>query len=135
MVSKILYWIGLAACVTLIIACFIPWTYYPDINKTFTGFFSEQNEYGKPGMFLVPLAIIIFIFMLLPKVWAKRSNLFIAALQVGYAIKTYILFTTCYNTYCPEKRTGIYLMLFSVIVIMIAAIFPYMKIKDSENKL
>ena len=40
-------WIGLAACITLIIACFLPWTYYADIQKTFTGFFSEKNMYGK----------------------------------------------------------------------------------------
>jgi len=127
MMSKILYWTGLIACITLIISCFLPWAYYSDLHKTFNGFFSEQNNYGRPGMLLVPLAIIIFIFMLLPKLWAKRANLFICALLVGYALTKYILFTSSYGLSFPEKRFGIFLMLFSSIVMLIASIFPRME--------
>ncbi len=132
MITKILHCVGLIACITLIITCFIPWTYYADIQKTFTGFYSYQNEYGKPGMFLLPLATIIFIFMLLPKIWAKRTNLFLGAVVLSYAVKTYLLFTSCYNMYCPEKRIGIYLMMLSAIAIMLVAVFPYMKMKDEK---
>ena len=130
---KILHWIGLSACILLTVSCFMPWAYYADINKVFTGFFSEQNSYGKPGVFLVFFAAIIFVFMLLPKIWAKRANLFLGALEVSYAFKTYVLYTTCYNAYCPEKRMGIYLMLFSTILILLAAIFPAMKLKGNTK--
>jgi hypothetical protein len=97
MVLQIIKWAGLAACVVLIIACFLPWTYHADIDKTFTGLFSEKNAYGRPGKFLIFYAVVSIIFILLQKVWAKRIHLFLAALTVGYAIKTYILFTSCYN--------------------------------------
>ncbi|MBI3883590.1 MAG: hypothetical protein HY305_05080 [Sphingobacteriales bacterium] len=80
MAVKILHWIGITACITLILSCFLPWVYYADINKTFTGFFSEQNLYGRPGRFLVIIAVLVFICMLLPKIWAKRTNLFLSAL-------------------------------------------------------
>ena len=130
---KYLHWIGLAACITLIISCFIPWTYYADLNKSFTGFFSEHNEYGKPGMFLVPLTIIFFILMWVPKVWAKRSNLFLGAIIISYGIKSYVLFTSCYNAYCPEKQAGIFIMLLSTIVIMLAAIFPHVELKEEKK--
>ena len=133
MIPKILHWLGLVACITLIIACFVPWTYYPDIHKTFTGFYSEQNEYGRPGMFLVPIAVIIFIFILLPKVWAKRANLFLGGLELSFAIKTTVLFASCYDTHCPEKRVGIYLMLLSAIAIMIIVLFPDIKLKGNEK--
>jgi hypothetical protein len=128
---KLLHWIGLTACIVLIISCFMPWAYYADLQKNFTGFYSEQNEYGKPGMFLVPLAIIIFAFMLLPKIWAKRTNLFLGALEISYAVKSFVLFTSCYNAYCPERKAGIYVMLFSTIFMMLAAIFPAVKLKES----
>ena len=130
---KYLHWIGLAACITLIISCFIPWTYYADLNKSFTGFFSEHNEYGKPGMFLVPLTIIFFILMWVPKVWAKRSNLFLGAIIISYGIKSYVLFTSCYNAYCPEKQAGIFIMLLSTIAIMLAAIFPHVELKEEKK--
>ena len=126
--SQIFYWTGIAACIVLMVSCFIPWTYHADVNKTFTAFFSEQNQYGKPGKFLIFFGVIILVLMLLPKVWAKRTNLFLTAFLLAYAIKTYILFTSCYNAYCPEKKAGIYIMLFSTAFMMLGAIFPNMKL-------
>ena len=126
-------WIGLGACIILMIACFMPWAYYPDINKSFTGFFSQDNSYGKPGKFLVFFAIVSILLILLPRVWAKRSHLFLAALFTGYAIKSYILFTSCYNTFCPEKKPGIYLMMAGCLLILLVAIFPDMKIANTKK--
>lgn len=127
-------WIGLSACLILIAACFAPWTYHSDINKTFTGLFSEDNAYGKPGKFLIFFAITSGVFILLTKVWAKRIHLFLAALFTGYAIKSYILYTSCYNAYCPEKKYGICLMIISCLIILIVSIFPDMKLKSSAGK-
>lgn len=122
------------ACILLVVACFMPWAYYADIKETFTGFYSYKNQYGKPGKFLTMVAILAFTLMYLPKIWAKRSNLFVCAIGVGYAIKSYILFTSCYNAYCPEKKAGIYLVLLSTIVMLIAAIFPDLKMKGKNEK-
>ncbi|MEO6456211.1 MAG: hypothetical protein ABIN97_19195 [Ginsengibacter sp.] len=126
-------WIGLTACITLSIACFMPWAYYADINKTFTGFFSQNGVYGKPGKFLVFFAVASGILILLPKIWAKRIHLFLSALFTGYAVKSYILFTSCYNTFCPEKQFGIYLMMISCFLILIVAILPDMKISVGKK--
>jgi hypothetical protein len=137
---KILSWIGIAACIVLVISCFMPWTYYADskivseAERTFTGFFSYQYKYGKPGKFLVFFAAVILVFMILPRVWAKRTNLFLSAFTLAYAIKTYILFTSCYNAYCPEKKAGIFIMLASTAIILVACIFPNMKIEGNKNK-
>ncbi|MDB5198917.1 MAG: hypothetical protein JWO92_880 [Chitinophagaceae bacterium] len=135
MTLKIIKWIGLTACVVLIIACFLPWTYHADINKTFTGLFSEQNMYGRPGKFLIFYAVVSAILILLQKVWAKRVHLFFAALTLGYAVKTYVLFTSCYNAYCPDKKYGIWLMMGCCVVILVAAIFPDMKLKKSNSNI
>ena len=129
MTLKILKWSSTAACFLLIVACFLPWTYYADINKTFTGFFSEQNMYGRPGKFLTLFAVVSVVMIWLPKIWAKRFHLFFAALTMGYAVKTYILFTSCYNAYCPDKKFGIYLMMICCAIILVSAIFPDLKLK------
>ena len=124
MIIKFLHWLGIAACVALIVSCFLPLAYYADLKQFFTGFYSYQNEYGRPGKFLAVFAVLAIILMLLPRLWAKRVNLFVCALTVGYTIKTYILFSSCYNNYCPEKQPGIYLMLLSSILMLAESIFP-----------
>ncbi len=128
MITKIFYWAGIAACIVLMISCFVPWTYHADLGKTFNGFFSEQNQYGRPGKFFIFFGVIILVLMLLPRIWAKRVNLFLTAFLLAYGIKTYILFTSCYNAYCPDKRAGIYIMLFSTVLMLLGAIFPNMKL-------
>ena len=137
--SKIMYRVGLGACILLVISCFMPWGYYADVHipteaqKTFTGFVTYQNQYGRPGKLLTLIAVVSFVFMLLPKIWAKRANLFIAALGVGYAIKTYILYTSCYNAYCPEKRAGIFIMIACTVIILIASAFPDIKLPEEKK--
>ena len=132
MFVRYLHWIGLAACITLIVSCFLPWVYYADLNQSFTGFYSYKNEYGKPGKFLMIFAAISFLFMLLPKVWAKRANLLITPLTLAYAIKSFILFGSCYNNYCPEKLFGLYLMLASAVVMLVAAVFPNVRVAEKK---
>lgn len=132
MFVKYLHWIGLAACVTLIVSCFLPWGYYADLHETFTGFYSYHNEYGKPGKFLVLFGVLSFWFMLTQKVWAKRANMFACALTLAYAIKTVILFGSCYNNYCPQKLFGLYLMLGCSVVMLLASVFPDVKMGEKK---
>lgn len=132
MVLKYLHWIGIAACLSLFVSCFLPWVYYADIDQAFTGFYSYQNQYGKPGKFLVSFSAIALVLMLLPRVWAKRTNLFICAFTLAYAVKTFILFGSCYNNYCPEKLPGIYLMAGSTMLMLIAALLPNMKLVQKK---
>ncbi|MBL7699962.1 MAG: hypothetical protein JNK79_17475 [Chitinophagaceae bacterium] len=133
---KFSQWIGIVACLTLVVSCFTNWTWYPDLHKYFTGFVSEGNIYGKPGKLFTGLAFIAIIFFLIPKIWAKRWNVLFCVFIIAYAIKTFILFSGCYQGVCPEKQPGIWVMLFSSIVIFLCALLPDIKLKDggSSNK-
>jgi hypothetical protein len=125
--------IGWLACLLLMMSCFIPLTYYADLNKSFTGFYSEQNIYGKPAVFFIFIAVVSALLIYLDKIWAKRTHIFLCALNLGYLIKTYILFASCYNAYCPEKKFGIYLLIFSCILLFIVSLFPNMKLANKKN--
>jgi hypothetical protein len=126
-------WIGIFASLVLIAACFLPWTYHPDLNKEFTGFFSENNVYGKPGRTFFGLAIAAIIFFLVPKIWAKRWNLLVTGLTAAFAIKSFIMFSGCYRGICPVKKTGLWLMLLSAIIMLIMAIVPDIKLKENNK--
>lgn len=117
-------WIGVLAAVVLIVSCFLNWAYYPDLDKHFNGFFSEQNRYGKPGKVFVVLAVISIVFFLLPKVWAKRWNLLVGALIAAYAIRSFIIFSACYNVYCPKKEAGLWAMLISALLMLVMIMIP-----------
>lgn len=122
--------IGIAAALLLIAACFMPWAYYPDLQKEFTGFFSEQNAYGRPGKLIVALSILAIVFFLVPRIWAKRSNIFLGAVILAFSIKSYILFTACYKGTCPDKKLGIFLVVIAPVIMIAAAILPNMKVRE-----
>lgn len=110
---------GVFAALLLIFCCFIPWAYYPSLHQNFNGFYSEQNQYGKPGKTFMVLSTISILFFLIPKVWAKRANQIVAVLIFAYALKNYFLYAACYMGYCPEIRTGLVgIILFSLIILV-----------------
>lgn len=127
-------WIGIAAALLLVAACFMPWAYFPDLGKEFTGFFSEQNRYGRPGKLLTFFGAIMIVLFIIPKVWAKRTNIIIAAITVAFVIRSYILYTACYGGICPGKRAGIFLVLLASVVTMVATLFPDLPVKQEQPR-
>jgi hypothetical protein len=126
---KIIAWL---ACGLVLLSCWTPWAYYADLNKSFNGFFSEKNMYGKPGILFSFIAIFSALLIPIDKIWAKRTNIIVAAINLGYLIKTYILFTSCYNAYCPEKKFGIYLLIAGSVLLIITAFFPDTKLAEKK---
>jgi hypothetical protein len=127
---KFSQWIGIAACLVLVLSGIMNWTWYPDIHKYLTGFVSENNIYGKPGKIFIYLTVIAVAFFLIPKIWAKRWNLLICTIIVAFAVKTFILYTSCYRGICPDKQPGIWIMLGSALLIMVCALLPDLKMKE-----
>jgi len=126
-------WIGILAAIVLMVACFLPWTFHPDLQKDFTGFYSEENNYGKPGKVFMVLAVLAIAFYLIPRIWAKRWNMLICAITVAYAIKSFILFTGCYRGICPDKKAGLWMILAAAILMMVMAVMPDTKVKAKEQ--
>jgi hypothetical protein len=131
---KYSHWIGIAAAVILVLAGFLPWTYHPDIDKTFNGFFSENRAYGKPGKVFVIMSVVTIIFFSIQRIWAKRWNVFICAIVLSYAIRCYIVYSGCYRGICPDKKIGLWVMLLSAILMMVMALFPDVKLRKEGEK-
>jgi hypothetical protein len=132
MSTKFLQWIGIIAAIGLIIASFMPWTYDEGLKQTFTGFYSMQGKYGKPGKFLIGYAVIYIILCLLPKVWAKWTNIFLAGLMFAYVLTRVNLYGGCYYAYCPQKLIGLYLIIITSLIMLITAVFPNLVINKKK---
>ena len=128
MLNRIANIAGIISCILIIIACFLPWTHYNSINETFTGFrvsrFAGGNYYGRAGLIITFIAGIILIFSFVPRIWAKRINLFLAALLVAYTIRTYIIFTSAMFEGEVDKKIGIYLIVLLAPIILVSTVFP-----------
>jgi hypothetical protein len=127
-------WIGIAAAALLVAACYMPWAYFPDLGKEFTGFFSEQNRYGRPGRILTFFSVAMALLFLIPKVWAKRINMVVAAITIAFAIRSFMLFTACYRGICPEKRIGVFLVLLAATITLAATLLPDLAIRQEQQQ-
>ena len=126
--------IGIIAVFALIGICFMPWTFIASQSITVTGFSSAGTSFGKPGYLNVVLSVVCLIFFIIPKIWAKRTNVFIAAINLAWAFRNYLLLSSCLLGECPEKKTGLYLLLLAAGIIQVMALLPKMNIEESNKK-
>ncbi len=126
-------WIGLLAVALIVIACFLPWVVIESKSLTITGVDAAGTNYGKPGYFNLLLSVFFLFFHLVPRVWAKRANLLVVALNIGWTIRNFFLLTACHGGECPVKKEGLFLLLAAAILMLFAAFFPDMKMKESKR--
>lgn len=131
---RYMQWIGLVAALLLVISCFTPWVVIESRNITVSGIDATGTNYGKPGYFHLLLTAIYLCCTLVQKVWAKRLNLLVTALNVGWALRNFFIVSACQGGECPDKKTGIYLMLFASVLMLISSLFPDMKMPLPKEK-
>ncbi len=122
-------WIGLLSVALLVFSCFLPWVVIGSKGIVVSGVEATGTNYGKPGYFNLLMAGFFLFFHLVPKVWAKRANLAVVALNIGWTIRNYLLLTACEGGECPDKKTGLFLLLFASILMLVAALFPDIRVK------
>lgn len=122
--SKNSKWITLFAFALLVAACFMPWAYYPDLDKSFTGFISENNRYGKPAKLLLIFGSISVIAQFLNIFFFKILNLFGSAFTMAYAISRFVKYSASYSGIKPTTQIGLYLMLIAVFILLMTAVLP-----------
>jgi hypothetical protein len=126
--------IGIIAVLALIGICFMPWTFIASKNIIVTGFSAEGTSFGKPGYLNVILSSVCLILFIIPKIWAKRTNVFIAAINLAWAFRNYLLLSSCLLGECPEKKAGLYLLLLAAIVIQAMALLPKINVEATNKK-
>lgn len=124
--------IGIVAALAVIAVCYMPWVFIASNNTLVTGMYSGETSFGRPGLMNIFLSSICLLLFAVPKIWAKRTNVFIAVINFAWAIRNYIILTTCQVGECPEKRIGLYILLLATFVIQLMTFFP--KIALPEEK-
>ena len=123
--------LGVAACVALIINCFFPWSYVAEIHLLITGI-NGGDTLGKPGLFNIILCVLMIAFFMIPKIWAKRTNVVLGALNIAWSLRNYLLVSTCSGGICPDKQWGIFMLFLLSFFIEVMTFMPPMKIAVKE---
>ncbi|GGH71457.1 long-subunit acyl-CoA synthetase (AMP-forming) [Filimonas zeae] len=118
--------IGIVAALALMGACFLPWIHIPSLQETYTGMYTGATRFGRPGVMTISLAAVSVLLFSIPRIWAKRTNVIIAAIGISWAARNFMLMTSCLMGECPEKKSGIYVAPFLAAVIMLMTLLPKM---------
>ena len=121
------------AVILLIVSCFLPWVIIPSKNIVVSGVESTGTNFGKPGYNHFVLSFFFIIFHFIRRLWAKRSNLLVVALNIAWAIRNYFIISMCREGDCPEKQIGLWLVLVASVLILIAALFPDIQLKEEKK--
>ena len=125
--------IGIATAIVIIITCFLPWVYIEAIDVTITGVSAKHTSYGWPGLFNIIFSSLSILFSIIPAIWAKRTNLFIATFNFAWTLRNFLILSKCEMGECPVKRFGLYALMILSVVLMIMTLVPDVKIADDKS--
>ena len=94
---------------------------------------STGTNFGKPALMNLIVSGISTLLFLYPSVLAKRANLFFGAFNIAWCIRNYVLISMCRGGECPEKEYGLYLFVLAATIIMLATLFPDLKISSRQD--
>jgi hypothetical protein len=117
-------WIAVMAAILLIVSCFTPWVVIESQHITVSGVDATGTTYGKPGYIHFILAVLYIIFTLIPRLWAKRINLPVVAVNAAWTIRNFLLIAVCRGGECPSRKIGLWMMLLASVIMLVAALFP-----------
>jgi hypothetical protein len=117
-------YIGIVAAVALIGLCYVPWVYIQSINVTITGMDTATTHLGKPGLLHIIFSVVAIVLFLVPYVTAKRINIFVAAFNMAWSVRNYLIVTQCQMGECPEKRVGIIAIVALSFILLIMTVIP-----------
>jgi uncharacterized membrane protein YuzA (DUF378 family) len=121
--------IGIIAAVAVIIVCHLPWTFIESKNLTIYGMHAPDTNFGRPGLMNFIVSGLSIIFFAIPRIWAKRTNVFVTVFNLAWSIRNFILLASCLMGECPVKKTSLYLLIAFSAVMMLMALLPKLAIK------
>ena len=125
--------LGCIAVILLAGICYLPWSFIAERNILVTGMSAPGTVYGKPGLMHLVLGVPLILFFFIPKIWAKRTNVFIAAINLAWSIRNYILLSTCYMGECPQRKVGLFLAILLCAFILAMSFLPDLKTLEKRK--
>ena len=115
-------WFSVVAAIALIASCFMTWVIVPGKEIFISGIDASGTSFGKPGYLNLVLGALFIVLTLVPRLWAKRVNIFVATINLAWTVRNYLLLSRCEAGECPEKQTALYIFLIAGIAMFAGAL-------------
>ena len=79
------------------------------------------------------MAAFALLAQFLPSLFLKRANLLFMALNLAYAVFTFVKYNRSYGITTPTIQYGSWIMLMSSVLLMLAALFPSGTLKTARG--
>ncbi|HEY0298692.1 MAG TPA: hypothetical protein VGB84_05685 [Arachidicoccus sp.] len=122
--------IGIIMALLLIVFCFLPWSYIISHDWTITGMNTMVTHYGKPGIVHIFFSVVSIALFAIQKLWSKRTNIFICALNLAWMVRNFLLMSACSAGDCPIKGVGIYLVIIASALMFIMSLLPKIEVNE-----
>jgi hypothetical protein len=132
---KYFKWVGICSALVTIVGCYLPWIEIVSIPKTVTGLDPAGTNFGSPGKVQIFFDVLAIILFMIPRIWARRTNLFLAAFAISWAFRNIIIYSRCEMGECPQRGLGIWMVMIGSVLVLVSAIFQDLRLKpDSVAK-
>lgn len=125
-------YIGVGLIIAFCVLAYMPWIYIPSLQVYVKGMDSGGTIFGKPALMNLICCGLSFVLFLIPRIWAKRTNLFSTTVNLGWAFKNFVLLSVCRGGECPDRQPAAYLMLLVAIGIFVMSLLPDIKIPAAK---
>lgn len=115
----------------LIGSCFMPWMTIETKAITISGIDTKGTDYGKPAYFHFLWVGLFLVFLLVNRVWSRRTAVVFAAFNTAWAFRNFLVLPMCQMGECPVRRTGLYLLFFSSLLLFFAGLI--VPVKDTTD--
>lgn len=124
-----LKWLAVLTAAVLITACFFTWVSVEGQDYFVGGFSSSANaRYGKPGLFHVIFCSIYILLAIANRIWSVRLAFFVSAFNLAWAARNFFVISACSGGVCPEKHTGLYVILIGSVLLLVLT--PFIQVKS-----
>jgi len=101
-------------------------------NKLTLSGLNGGDRFGKPGYWHFIFVGFYIFFSLMPRIWAKQWNLLISAMNIAWMVRNFFALAVCSGGLCPERLTGIWLVMITSLIMLVSAFFPDIRLKTTK---
>ncbi|TDW96764.1 hypothetical protein [Dinghuibacter silviterrae] len=126
--------IGIVLVLAFGVVAFLPWIYIPSLHVFVKGMDAGGTLFGKPALFNIFCCGFALLFFAIPRLWAKRANIFFTTMNLAWALKNFIILSICREGECPERLPSLYLMFILALGILVMSFLPKLEIKKGTSE-
>ena len=129
---QITKWLTAGAALLFLISHFFPWLVIESKQIVVSGLDASGTRYGKPGLFSLLFISLFFILNFIPRNWAHRACIILAALNMGWTFRNFALLSMCYGGECPNRQIAFYVYVVTGALLLLLVLLQPVRIKEEK---